>query len=213
MPYKNIILIPEGIIFNEKITEQAAIKNTLKKFEVNNFNDKKELFNQLFDRYVNEKRTKRYELLLTALLSEVDLNESKSLFYQQLACETRLTKNIQTDLTNLSSVTKMIIYSFLPKEVISARLENTNLVLDLPIFSAVSPDKFTDIIKQNQWDTEETLVIGTNLNDEIQKANDEKVDSMWISTGRKVPITPHPTLHMKKFADSLFYVNYFIALK
>ena len=207
MPYKNIILIPEGIIFNEKITERAAIKNTLKKFGVNNFNDKKELFNQLFDRYVNENRTKRYELLLTALLSEVDLNESKSLFYQQLACQTRLTKNIHADLTNLSTVTNIIIYSFLPKEVISARLENTNLVLDLPIFSAVSPDKFTDIIKQNQWDTEETLVIGTNLNDEIQKANDEKVDSMWISTGRKVPITPHPTLHMKKFADSLFYVN------
>ena len=207
MPYKNIILIPEGTIFNEKITERAAIKNTLKKFGVNNFNDKKELFNQLFDRYINEKRTKRYELLLTALLPEVDLNESKSLFYQQLIHQTRLTKNIQTDLTNLSSVTKMIIYSFLPKEVISARLENTNLALNLPIFSAVSPDKFTDIIKQKQWDTEETLVIGTNLSDEIQEANDENVDSMWISTGRKVPITPHPTLHMKKFADSLFYVN------
>ena len=207
MPYKNIILIPEGTIFNEKITERAAIKNTLKKVGVNNFNDKKELFNQLFDRYINEKRTKRYELLLTALLPEVDLNESKSLFYQQLIHQTRLTKNIQTDLTNLSSVTKIIIYSFLPKEVISARLENTNLALNLPIFSAVSPDKFTDIIKQKQWDTEETLVIGTNLSDEIQEANDENVDSMWISTGRKVPITPHPTLHMKKFADSLFYVN------
>lgn len=207
MPYKNIILIPEGTIFNEKITERAAIKNTLKKFGVNNFNDKKELFNQLFDRYINEKRTKRYELLLTALLPEVNLNESKSLFYQQLIHQTRLTKNIQTDLTNLSSVTKIIIYSFLPKEVISARLENTNLALNLPIFSAVSPDKFTDIIKQKQWDTEETLVIGTNLSDEIQEANDENVDSMWISTGRKVPITPHPTLHMKKFADSLFYVN------
>ena len=207
MPYKNIILIPEGTIFNEKITERAAIKNTLKKVGVNNFNDKKELFNQLFDRYLNEKRTKRYELLLTALSPEVDLNESKSLFYQQLIHQTRLTKNIQTDLTNLSSVTKMIIYSFLPKEVISARLENTNLALNLPIFSAVSPDKFTDIIKQKQWDTEETLVIGTNLSDEIQEANDENVDSMWISTGRKVPITPHPTLHMKKFADSLFYVN------
>ena len=207
MPYKNIILIPEGTIFNEKITERAAIKNTLKKFGVNNFNDKKELFNQLFDRYINEKRTKRYELLLTALLPELDLNESKSLFYQQLIHQTRLTKNIQTDLTNLSSVTKMIIYSFLPKEVISARLENTNLTLNLPIFSAVSPDKFTDIIKQKQWDADETLVIGTNLSDEIQEANDENVDSMWISTGRKVPITPHPTLHMKKFADSLFYVN------
>ncbi|GBG04240.1 hypothetical protein NR996_00515 [Lactobacillus rodentium] len=207
MPYKNIILIPEGTIFNEKITERAAIKNTLKKFGVNNFNDKKELFNQLFDRYINEKRTKRYELLLTALLPEVDLNESKSLFYQQLIHQTRLTKNIQTDLTNLSSVTKIIIYSFLPKEVISARLENTNLILDLPIFSAVSLDKFTDIIKQKQWDADETLVIGTNLSDEIQEANDENVDSMWISTGRKVPITPHPTLHMKKFADCLFYVN------
>lgn len=207
MPYKNIILIPEGTIFNEKITERAAIKNTLKKFGVNNFNDKKELFNQLFDRYINEKRTKRYELLLTALLPEVDSNESKSLFYQQLIHQTRLTKNIQTDLTNLSSVTKIIIYSFLPKEVISARLENTNLALNLPIFSAVSPDKFTDIIKQKQWDADETLVIGTNLSDEIQEANDENVDSMWISTGRKVPITPHPTLHMKKFADSLFYVN------
>ena len=207
MPYKNIILIPEGTIFNEKITERAAIKNTLKKFGVNNFNDKKELFNQLFDRYINEKRTKRYELLLTALLPEVDSNESKSLFYQQLIHQTHLTKNIQTDLTNLSSVTKIIIYSFLPKEVISARLENTNLALNLPIFSAISPDKFTDIIKQKQWDTEETLVIGTNLSDEIQEANTENVDSMWISTGRKVPITPHPTLHMKKFADSLFYVN------
>ena len=207
MPYKNIILIPEGTIFNEKITERAAIKNTLKKFGVNNFNDKKELFNQLFDRYINEKRTKRYELLLTALSPEVDLNESKSLFYQQLACQTRLTKNIHADLTNLSTVTNIIIYSFLPKEVISARLENTNLALNLPIFSAVSPDKFTDIIKQKQWDTEETLVIGTNLSDEIQEANNENVDSMWISTGRKVPITPHPTLHMKKFADSLFYVN------
>ena len=207
MPYKNIILIPEGTIFNEKITERAAIKNTLKKFGVNNFNDKKELFNQLFDRYINEKRTKRYELLLTALLPEVDSNESKSLFYQQLIHQTRLTKNIQTDLTNLSSVTKIIIYSFLPKEVISARLENTNLALNLPIFSAISPDKFTDIIKQKQWDTEETLVIGTNLSDEIQEANTENMDSMWISTGRKVPITPHPTLHMKKFADSLFYVN------
>ncbi|MBD5432237.1 MAG: hypothetical protein HDR42_01895 [Lactobacillus sp.] len=207
MPYKNIILIPEGIIFNEKITERAAIKNTLKKFGISNFNEKKELFNQLFDRYVNEKRTKRYELLLTALLPEIELTDSTAILYQQLIHQTRLTKNIQTDLTNLSSVTKMIIYSFLPKEVISARLENTNLALNLPKFSAVSPDKFTDIIKQNQWDTEETLVIGTNLNDEIQKANDEKVDSMWISTGRKVPITPHPTLHMKKFADSLFYVN------
>ena len=29
MTYKNIILIPEGIIFNEKTTERAALKNTL----------------------------------------------------------------------------------------------------------------------------------------------------------------------------------------
>ena len=207
MPYKNIILIPEGIIFNEKITERTAVKNTLKKFGINNWNDKKELFNQIFNRYLNETRIKRHELLLTALLSEVNLNESKSIFYQELNYQNHLVNNIQTDLTNLSSNANTVIYSFLPQELINTRLNNANLSIKFSVFSANSTNKFTKIIQEKQWDTEETLVIGTNLSDEIQQANDENVDSMWISTGRKVPITPHPTLHMKKFADSLFYVN------
>ena len=207
MPYKNIILIPEGIIFNEKITERTAVKYTLKKFGINNWNDKKELFNQIFNRYLNETRIKRHELLLTALLSEVNLNESKSIFYQELNYQNHLVKNIQTDLTNLSSTANTVIYSFLPQELINTRLNNTNLSIKFSVFSANSTNKFTKIIQEKQWDTEETLVIGTNLSDEIQQANDENVDSMWISTGRKVPITPHPTLHVKKFADCLFYFS------
>lgn len=207
MTYKNTILIPEGIIFNEKITERAALKKTLKNFNVDNFDEKKELFNQLFERYVNEKRTQRHQLLLTALLPEVDLDESTTSFYQQLIHQTRLTKNIQEDLSQLATTTNLVIASFLPSEIITPRLNNSKLTLEIPTISLANYKTFAQIVTKNKWDPNETLIIGTNLNEEIQQANDEAMDSMWINTGRKVPITPHPTLHVKKFADSLFYLN------
>ncbi|QNQ81389.1 hypothetical protein [Lactobacillus sp. PV034] len=207
MTYKNIILIPEGIIFNEKITERAALKNTFKNFNIDNFDEKKELFNQLFERYLNEKRTQRHQLLLTALLPEIELDQSKSEFYQQLIHQTRLTKNIQEDLSQLTEATNLVITSFLPNEIIASRLNNSKLTLKLPTASLAGDSSFRQIITSNNWDSKETLIIGTNLNEEIQQANDEAVDSMWINTGRKVPITPHPTLHVKKFADCLFYLN------
>lgn len=206
MTYKNIILIPEGIIFNEKTTERAALKNTLKKFNVENFGEKKDLFNQLFERYINEKRIQRHRLLLTALLPEIALTDSTAIFYQQLIHQTRLTKNIQEVLSQLTEATNLVIASFLTSEIIKSRLNNSKLTLELPTTS-LTDDSFGQIITSNNWDPKETLIIGTNLNEEIQQANAENVDSMWINTGRKVPITPHPTLHIKKFADCLFYLN------
>ncbi|MCT7862013.1 MAG: HAD family hydrolase, partial [Lactobacillus crispatus] len=52
------------------------------------------------------------------------------------------------------------------------------------------------------------LIIGTNLDEEIQGAENANLKSLWLAPKKdKIPISPHPTLHLSKLADLSFYLD------
>ena len=206
MNYKNIILIPEGIFFKEKTAQKNAL-NKIAKLHNDAFN--RELFTTLFERYENSSRSMQINLILTALFPDEDKSTILTSFFEALGFEHRLLKNVDQTVEKLNNQANLFITSIYPQAVISKRLRQAKI--DLPLIGAKS-NNFTpisnlieEIINKNNLDKNETLIIGSNLSDEIQAANDLNIPSLWVSTNRKVPITPHPNLHVKKFEDVLFY--------
>lgn len=64
------------------------------------------------------------------------------------------------------------------------------------------------IIKEQELDPDNCLVIGTDLVEEIQGAENAGLQSLWIAPKKvKMPISPRPTLHLTKLSDLLFYLE------
>lgn len=206
MDYKNIILIPEGILFKEKTSQRNALK---KLAQAHNTEFNTDLFISLFERYENAARQVELELILTAFLPKENKADIEQEYFTYLSHQHRLLKNANETLNELNSKTNLFITSIYPQKVISHRLQKAQIDLkpagsEKNEFSSMTK-AIDSIIKQNKLNKSETLIIGSNLSDEIQTANDLQIPSLWINTNRKVPITPHPTLHVKKFEDVLFY--------
>lgn len=213
MSYKKILLVPEGTLFNEKSAQRAAINSCYKQLKQEQTSEQKELFKVLYTKYENSSRFTELKLILTALFAEYPLEQVLPLYLEALKKQSRLKLNAQDVLKQLTSKCDLNLLSFYPHEITTNRLNASQLTFSNKVFTneLFQTSSFSvylqHVLAELDVDKNEILLIGNNLSDEIQAANDNHIPSMWITTNRKVPITPHPDLHVKKLADALFYFN------
>ena len=213
--YETLIFILEGSLLNEKVAELNALSQTLKlagrefgpaeRIQYNSVQEKIKLLG--FD--------ERIKLTLQEFFKN-DWISAKQAFDNQLQKQDQLNKDVLPFLDEVKNKVNLILLTKEKKDVASSRMQSTEL---LNYFSAVYfkddfackfPDKkvLTTILQQQNLSPATCLVIGTNLVDEIQGAANANLDSLWLAPKKvKMPISPHPTLHLNKLSDLLFYLE------
>ena len=213
--YETLIFILEGSLLNEKVAELNALSQTLKlagrefgpaeRIQYNSVQEKIKLLG--FD--------ERIKLTLQEFFKN-DWISAKQAFDNQLQKQDQLNKDVLPFLDEVKNKVNLILLTKEKKDVASSRMQSTEL---LNYFSAVYfkddltsklPDKkvLTTILQQQNLSPATCLVIGTNLVDEIQGAENANLDSLWLAPKKvKMPISPHPTLHLNKLSDLLFYLE------
>ena len=213
--YETLIFILEGSLLNEKVAEQNALRQTLKlagreygpteRIQYNSLQEKTKLLG--FD--------ERIKLTLQEFFKN-DWISAKGAFDNQLQKQDQLNKDVLPFLDEVKNKVNLILLTKEKKDVASSRMQSTELV---NYFSTVYfkddiaskfPDKkvLTTILQQQNLSPTTCLVIGTNLVDEIQGAENANLDSLWLAPKKvKMPISPHPTLHLTKLSDLLFYLE------
>ena len=131
--------------------------------------------------------------------------------------QTRLVKGAIDFIDEVSGKLHLILLAKEKRTQIEPRLGPTELLSSFD--NAYFADDFTDklpskniffkILKDNpDIDPNTVLVIGTNLDEEIQGAENANLKSLWLAPKKdKIPISPHPTLHLSKLADLSFYLD------
>ena len=213
--FETLIFILEGSLLNEKVAEQMALRETLKlagrdfgpaeRIKYNSLQEKTKLLG--FDA--------RIKLTLQEFFKN-DWKSAKLTLDNQLQKQNQLNKDVLPFLDEVQNKVNMILLTKEKKDVASSRMQSTELI---NYFSAVYfkddltsklPDKkvLTTILHQQNLSPATCLVIGTNLVDEIQGAENANLDSLWLAPKKvKMPISPHPTLHLNKLSDLLFYLE------
>ncbi len=213
--YETLIFILEGSLLNEKVAELNALRQTLKlagrefgpaqRIQYNSVQEKIKLLG--FD--------ERIKLTLQEFFKN-DWISAKQAFDNQLQKQDQLNKDVLPFLDEVQNKVNLILLTKEKKDVASSRMQSTEL---LNYFSAVYfkddltsklPDKkvLTTILHQQNLSPATCLVIGTNLVDEIQGAENANLESLWLAPKKvKMPISPHPTLHLNKLSDLLFYLE------
>ncbi len=213
--YKTLIFILEGSLLNEKVAEQNALRQTLKlagreygpteRIQYNSLQEKTKLLG--FD--------ERIKLTLQEFFKN-DWISAKGAFDNQLQKQDQLNKDVLPFLDEVKNKVNLILLTKEKKDVVSSRMQSTELI---NYFSAVYfkddfackfPDKkvLTTILQQQNLTPATCFVIGTNLVDEIQGAENANLDSLWLAPKKvKMPISPRPTLHLNKLSDLLFYLE------
>ena len=213
--YETLIFILEGSLLNEKVAELNALSQTLKlagrefgpaeRIRYNSLQEKTKLLG--FD--------ERIKLTLQEFFKN-DWISARQAFDNQLQKQDKLNKDVLPFLDEVQNKVNLILLTKEKKDVASSRMQSTEL---LNYFSAVYfkddltsklPDKkvLTTILQQQNLSPATCLVIGTNLVDEIQGAENANLDSLWLAPKKvKMPISPHPTLHLNKLSDLLFYLE------
>ena len=213
--YETLIFILEGSLLNEKVAELNALSQTLKlagrefgqaqRIQYNSVQEKIKLLG--FD--------ERIKLTLQEFFKN-DWISAKGTFDNQLQKQDQLNKDVLPFLDEVKNKVNLILLTKEKKDVASSRMQSTEL---LNYFSAVYfkddfasklPNKkvLTTILQQQNLRPATCLVIGTNLVDEIQGAENANLDSLWLAPKKaKMPISPRPTLHLNKLTDLLFYLE------
>ena len=213
--YETLIFILEGSLLNEKVAELNALSQTLKlagrefgpaeRIQYNSVQEKIKLLG--FD--------ERIKLTLQEFFKN-DWISAKQAFDNQLQKQDQLNKDVLPFLDEVKNKVNLILLTKEKKDAASSRMQSTELV---NYFSTVYfkddiaskfPDKkvLTTILQQQNLSPTTCLVIGTNLVDEIQGAENANLDSLWLAPKKvKMPISPHPTLHLTKLSDLLFYLE------
>lgn len=211
--FETLIFIPEGSLLNEKLALKASLRATVKHFK-GNFGPAENLkYSSLSKQFKMLSEKEQIALLLQNFLPGVD---ALPYFESCLKKQARLTKGSLDFLKQVKGKTKLLLYSKEKQNMIVPRLKKAGII-DLfeglyfaDAFDTQLPDKkvFLDIINHSNIDPDTALVIGTNLAEDIQGAENANLKSLWISPKReKIPITPHPTLHLSSLSDLLFYLN------
>ena len=213
--YETLIFILEGSLLNEKVAEQNALRQTLKltgreygpaeRIQYNSLQEKTKLLG--FD--------ERIKLTLQEFFKN-DWISAKQAFDNQLQKQDQLNKDVLPVLDEVKNKVKLILLTKEKKDVALSRMQDTELI---NYFSAVYfsddfdtklPNKkiLLSIIHEQKLTPATSLVIGTDLADEIQGAENANLDSLWLASKKvKMPISPHPTLHLNKLSDLLFYLE------
>ena len=214
--FETLIFIPEGSLLNEKLAEKTALRQTLKHYGLDWGPAERLRYTSLEKEFKNLSSDDQIDLALSTFLKE-DLSKTRTVFDNAMKDQTRLVKGAIDFIDEVSGKLHLILLAKEKRTQIEPRLAPTELLSSFD--NAYFADDFTDklpskniffkILKDNpDIDPDTVLVIGTNLDEEIQGAENANLKSLWLAPKKdKIPISPHPTLHLSKLADLSFYLN------
>ena len=214
--FETLIFIPEGSLLNEKLAEKTALRQTLKHYGLDWGPAERLRYTSLEKEFKNLSSDDQIDLALSTFLKE-DLSKTRIVFDDAMKDQTRLVKGAIDFIDEVSSKLHLILLAKEKRTQIEPRLAPTELLSSFD--NAYFADDFTDklpskniffkILKDNpDIDPDTVLVIGTNLDEEIQGAENANLKSLWLAPKKdKIQISPHPTLHLSKLADLSFYLD------
>lgn len=214
--FETLIFIPEGSLLNEKLAEKTALRQTLKHYGLDWGPAERLRYTSLEKEFKNLSSDDQIDLALSTFLKE-DLSKKRTVFDDAMKDQTRLVKGAIDFIDEVSGKLHLILLAKEKRTQIEPRLAPTELLSSFD--NAYFADDFTDklpskniffkILKDNpDIDPDTVLVIGTNLDEEIQGAENANLKSLWLAPKKdKIPISPHPTLHLSKLADLSFYLD------
>lgn len=214
--FETLIFIPEGSLLNEKLAEKTALRQTLKHYGLDWGPAERLRYTSLEKEFKNLSSDDQIDLALSTFLKE-DLSKTRTVFDDAMKDQTRLVKGAIDFIDEVSCKLHLILLAKEKRTQIEPRLAPTELLSSFD--NAYFADDFTDklpskniffkILKDNpDIDPDTVLVIGTNLDEEIQGAENSNLKSLWLAPKKdKIPISPHPTLHLSKLADLSFYLD------
>ncbi|MCH4003942.1 MAG: HAD hydrolase-like protein [Lactobacillus crispatus] len=214
--FETLIFIPEGSLLNEKLAEKTALRQTLKHYGLDWGPAERLRYTSLEKEFKNLSSDDQIDLALSTFLKE-DLSKTQTVFDDAMKDQTRLVKGAIDFIDEVSGKLHLILLAKEKRTQIEPRLAPTELLSSFD--TAYFADDFTDklpskniffkILKDNpDIDPDTVLVIGTNLDEEIQGAENANLKSLWLAPKKdKIPISPHPTLHLSKLADLSFYLD------
>ena len=214
--FETLIFIPEGSLLNEKLAEKTALRQTLKHYGLDWGPAERLRYTSLEKEFKNLSSDDQIDLALSTFLKE-DLSKTRIVFDDAMKDQTRLVKGAIDFIDEVSSKLHLILLAKEKRTQIEPRLAPTELLSSFD--NAYFADDFTDklpskniffkILKDNpDIDPDTVLIIGTNLDEEIQGAENANLKSLWLAPKKdKIPISPHPTLHLSKLADLSFYLD------
>lgn len=214
--FETLIFIPEGSLLNEKLAEKTALRQTLKHYGLDWGPAERLRYTSLEKEFKNLSSDDQIDLALSTFLKE-DLSKTRTIFDDAMKDQTRLVKGAIDFIDEVSGKLHLILLAKEKRTQIEPRLAPTELLSSFD--NAYFADDFTDklpskniffkILKDNpDIDPDTVLVIGTNLDEEIQGAENANLKSLWLAPKKdKIPISPHPTLHLSKLADLSFYLD------
>lgn len=213
--FDTLIFIPEGSLLNQKLAEKTALRQTLKHYGLDWGPAERLKYTSLQKQFKTLSDNEQIDLSLTTFLDK-DIKETRSVFNNLMKKQTRLVKGTPDFLDQLSSL-RLIMLTKETKAQIEPRLAPSELLssFDYVYFADDFKDKlpskniFFKILKDHpEIDPDTVLVIGTNLDEEIQGAENANLKSLWLAPKKdKIPISPHPTLHLSKLTDLSFYLD------
>lgn len=214
--FETLIFIPEGSLLNEKLAEKTALRQTLKHYGLDWGPAERLRYTSLEKEFKNLSSDDQIDLALSTFLKE-DLSKTRTVFDDAMKDQTRLVKGAIDFIDEVSGKLHLILLAKEKRTQIEPRLAPTELLSSFD--NAYFADDFTDklpskniffkILKDNpDIDPDTVLVIGTNLDEEIQGAENANLKSLWLAPKKdKIPISPHPTLHLSKLAYLSFYLD------
>lgn len=214
--FETLIFIPEGSLLNEKLAEKTALRQTLKHYGLDWGPAERLRYTSLEKEFKNLSSDDQIDLALSTFLKE-DLSKTRTVFDDAMKDQTRLVKGAIDFIDEVSGKLHLILLAKEKRTQIEPRLAPTELLSSFD--NAYFADDFTDklpskniffkILKDSpDIDPDTVLVIGTNLDEEIQGAENANLKSLWLAPKKdKIPISPHPTLHLSKLADLSFYLD------
>lgn len=214
--FETLIFIPEGSLLNEKLAEKTALRQTLKHYGLDWGPAERLRYTSLEKEFKNLSSDDQIDLALSTFLKE-DLSKTRTVFDDAMKDQTRLVKGAIDFIDEVSGKLHLILLAKEKRTQIEPRLAPTELLSSFD--NAYFADDFTDklpskniffkILKDNpDIDPDTVLVIGTNLDEEIQGAENANLKSLWLAPKKdKIPISSYPTLHLSKLADLSFYLD------
>ncbi|MDF7682026.1 HAD family hydrolase [Lactobacillus sp. ESL0679] len=214
--FETLIIIPEGSLLNQKVAERNALRQTLRELGCDFGPAERIKYTSLQEQVKFLGQDERIQLILQTFCND-NLQASQQIFWQKMTDQKQLAQDAITFLDEVTTKVNLVMLAKEPQKILAPRLAESEL---LNYFSAVYfpensaaklPNKnvFVPIFQEhNNFNPATTLVIGTNLTEEIQGAENANLPSLWLAPKKsKIPITPHPTLHLNKLSDLLFYLQ------
>ena len=213
--FETLIFVPEGTLLNEKLAIKNALRKTLKYFDRSFGSSESIKYTKLSESFKLLDRKEQINLLLQNFFYD-ELNEAERVFNQDLQKQHRLIKdsaeflNKIQDKFTLVCVGKESKSQLLPRLNDSGIVDKFNALFFADDFDKILPDKsvFINVVKDLGVDPDNSLIIGSTLSEEIQGAENSGLKSLWLAPKKeKIPIVPHPTLHLSRLSDLAFYLN------